>query len=100
MTGILAGLLLALAGFTAAVVHRSAGRAGPRLDTDQLRGFCYVGAAALVLVAVVVVIVGVVRPGTGMAEGTALLGFFGYVVYLGVTAVVLGWTARRARRGR
>ena len=91
----LAVILLAFAGFTVVVVRlgRSMGRsvgaadessqatssAGQvrRIDLDQLRGFVYVGAGALALLAVAVILIGLFANQSGRAEGLAVLGFFG-----------------------
>lgn len=85
----LAVILVAVAGFTAFVVIRRT--AGPRdqdhpgLDPDQIRGFLFVGAAALVLLTVAVVVLGLLDA-DGRAEALAVLGFLAYGVYL-ATAV-------------
>ncbi len=93
----LAVILLAVAGFSAIVVIRRA--AGPRdqdqpgLDPDQLKGFVFVGAAALAVLAVVVVVVGLVNGASGKAEALAVLGFLAYGVYL-ATAVGIVFARR------
>ena len=85
----LAVILLAFAGFTVIVVRlRRPARAadepngatvgadqGRRIDLDQLRGFVYVGAAALALLAVAVILMGLFANRSGRAEGLAVLGF-------------------------
>jgi hypothetical protein len=99
----LAVILLAFAGFTVIVVRlrRPASAAdepsqatvspdfGRRIDLEQLRGFVYVGAGALALLAVAVILMGLFGNRTGRAEGLAVLGFFGYVAYLVAATVVL-----------
>jgi hypothetical protein len=94
----LAVILLAFAGFTILVLRRRvpSGVTDPRFDVDQLKGFVYVGAGALAALAVAVVIVGLVAGPNGIAEGLAVLGFFGYLLYLVAAAVVLFVAARRS----
>jgi hypothetical protein len=105
----LAVILLAFAAFTVVVVrrrrrvgatadqHEAAGAAEParRLDLEQLRGFVYVGAAALALLAAAVIVIGLFADQSGRAEGLALLGFFGYAAYLAAAAVVLYLMSRK-----
>lgn len=105
----LAVILLAFAGFTVIVVRLrhpasaadepSGATASPdfgrRIDLDQLRGFVYVGAGALALLAVAVILMGLFANRTGRAEGLAVLGFFGYVAYLGAASVVLYVMSRK-----
>lgn len=88
----LAAVMVAVALFTVAVVRRHQHRAGG--GSDQLRGFAYVGAAGLVGLAVVVVIVGSRTSPGGPAEMMAVLGLFGYAAYLAV-ATGLGYLYRR-----
>jgi hypothetical protein len=87
----LAMILLAFAGFTVLVIRRrqSSPASNALFDLDQLKGFVYVGAGALAGLAVAVVIVGLVAAPNGVAEGLAVLGFFGYLLYLVVATVVL-----------
>jgi hypothetical protein len=106
----LAVILLAFAGFTVIVVRlrrpvpatdesteASAGAVlGRRLDLEQLRGFVYVGAAALVLLAVAVILMGLFGNRTGRAEGLAVLGFFGYAAYLVAATVLLYVMSRKS----
>jgi hypothetical protein len=106
----LAVILLAFAGFTVIVVRLrrpvrathestdvSAGSdLGRRLDLEQLRGFVYVGAAALVLLAVAVILMGLFGNRTGRAEGLAVLGFFGYAAYLVAATVLLYVMSRKS----
>jgi hypothetical protein len=94
----LAVILLAFAGFTVLVLARRppTGVPDPRFDVDQLKGFVYVGAVALTGLAVAVVVVGLVAAPNGIAEGLAVLGFFGYLLYLVAAAVVLFVAARRS----
>ena len=102
-------ILLAFAGFTVIVVKlRRPVRAADdsneaattadlerRIDLEQLRGFVYVGAGALALLAVGVVLMGLFANRTGRAEGLAVLGFFGYAAYLIAAIVVLYGTSRK-----
>ena len=106
----LAVILLAFAGFTVIVVsrHRSLRATdepgvattrtdpGRRIDPEQLRGFVYVGAGALVLLAVAVILMGLFGTRSGRAEGLAVLGFFGYAAYLIAATVVLYATSRKS----
>ena len=99
----LAVILLAFAGFTVIVVRlrRRVGAADEpngatvstdqqrRIDLDQLKGFVYVGAGALALLAVAVILMGLFANQNGRAEGLAVLGLFGYAAYLGAATVVL-----------
>lgn len=93
----LAVILLAFAGFTVLVLRwrRPSVAPDPRFDLDQLKGFVYVGAAALAALAVAVVVVGLVAAPNGIAEGLAVLGFFGYLLYLVAAFLVLFVAARR-----
>ena len=105
----LAVILLAFAGFTVLVVRlrrpvRAADKPldatvhtdhGRRIDLEQLRGFVYVGAIALALLAVAVIVMGLFANRSGRAEGLAVLGFFGYVAYLLAAAVVLYLMSRK-----
>jgi hypothetical protein len=105
----LAVILLAFAGFTVIVVRlrgpvRAADESGEanvspdlgrRIDLEQLRGFVYVGAGALALLAVAVILMGLFANRTGRAEGLAVLGFFGYVAYLVAATVVLYIMSRK-----
>ena len=92
----LAVILLAFAGFTVLVMRRRQPSPAPdaHFDLDQLKGFVYVGAGALTGLAVAVVIVGLVGAPNGVAEGLAVLGFFGYLLYLVAAMVVLYLAAR------
>ena len=106
----LAVILLAFAGFTVVVVRlrrpvraagepsEATGSAGQvrRIDLDQLRGFIYVGAGALALLAVAVILMGLFANRSGRAEGLAVLGFFGYVAYLATATVVLYVMSRKS----
>jgi hypothetical protein len=105
----LAVILLAFAGFTVIVVSlrrpsrataepneaTTSTAAGRRIDPEQLRGFVYVGAGALVLLAVAVILMGLFGTRSGRAEGLAVLGFFGYAAYLIAATVVLYVTGRK-----
>jgi hypothetical protein len=86
----LALILIAVAAFSAGVARlpRRAGAADWVVDRDQLRGFLYVGAGALLLLAIAVIIAGLAAARTGVAEALAVLGFFGYAVYLLAAAVI------------
>ncbi|HEY5822479.1 MAG TPA: hypothetical protein VIT20_10915 [Propionibacteriaceae bacterium] len=86
----LALILLALAGFPLVVLRRRRpDQASPaRVDLEQIKGFAYVGAAALVLLAGTVVGLGLAKQGSGIAEAVAVLGIFAYVIYLAAAAVV------------
>ena len=94
----LAVILLVFAGFTVLVLarRRPSPVPDPRFDLDQLKGFVYVGAGALAGLAVAVIIVGLVMAPSGIAEGLAVLGFFGYLLYLVAATVVLFLAARRS----
>jgi hypothetical protein len=99
----LAVILLAFAAFTVIVVrlrrpvratdyaHEDAGAGNParRIDLEQLKGFVYVGAGALALLAIAVVAMGLFANRSGRAEGLAVLGLFGYAAYLVAATVVL-----------
>jgi hypothetical protein len=89
-------ILLAFAGFTVLVIWRRQPSSvpDPYFDLDQLKGFVYVGAAALATLAVAVVVVGLVDRPNGIAEGLAVLGFFGYLLYLVAATVILYLAAR------
>ena len=106
----LAVILLAFAAFTVIVVrlrhpvrptkdpNEAAARGDPagRIDLEQLKGFVYVGATALALLAVAVIVVGLFANRSGRAEGLAVLGFFGYAAYLVAAAVVLYLMSRKS----
>ena len=106
----LAVILLAFAGFTVIVVRlrRRVGAADEpngatvgtdqerRIDLEQLKGFVYVGAGALALLAVAVILMGLFANRNGRAEGLAVLGLFGYAAYLGATTVVLYVMSRKS----
>ena len=106
----LAVILLAFAGFTVIVVRlrrpvriteESTEVTNPptprrRIDIEQLKGFVYVGAAALALLAVAVVVMGLFANRSGRAEGLAVLGFFGYATYLAAATVVLYVMSRKS----
>ena len=106
----LAVILLVFAGFTVIVVRRRSPARAPdestetsagadlegRIDLEQLRGFVYVGAGALVLLAVAVILMGLFGNRTGRAEGLAVLGFFGYAAYLVAATLVLYVISRKS----
>jgi hypothetical protein len=91
-------LIAAFAGFSVLVLRRRPAdqRSEPGLDVEQLKGFIYVGAVALLMLALTVVIVGVAMGHTGRAEAIGVLGFFGYALYLTAATVVLYVMARRS----
>ena len=97
----LAVILLAFAGFSVLVVRRP--RPAPayppdsRFDVEQLKGFVYVGAAVLALVSVIVITAGLMDSTSGRAEAVAVLGFFGYALYLLTSAGAIYLMARRDR---
>ena len=107
----LAVILLAFAAFTVIVVrlrrpvratdhhaHDDAGTGNParRIDLEQLRGFVYVGAGALALLAIAVIAMGLFANRSGRAEGLAVLGLFGYAAYLVAATVVLYVMSRKS----
>ena len=104
----LAVILLAFAGFTVVVVKlRRPVRAtedsitkraspGQRIDLEQLKGFVYVGAGALALLAIAVILMGLFANRSGRAEGLAVLGFFGYAAYLAAAILVLFLMSRKS----
>ena len=106
----LAVILLAFAGFTVIVVRlRRPVRAtedstevanrpsrGRRIDLEQLKGFVYVGAGALALLAITVILMGLFGNRSGRAEGVAVLGFFGYAAYLAAAILVLYAMSRKS----
>jgi hypothetical protein len=106
----LAVILLAFAAFSVIVVrlgrpvratdhvHDDAGAGNParRIDLEQLRGFVYVGAGALALLAIAVIAMGLFANGSGRAEGLAVLGLFGYAAYLVAATVVLYVMSRKS----
>ena len=104
----LAVILLAFASFTVIVVRlrhpasaaddssEASPDTGRRIDHEQLRGFVYVGAGALALLAVAVILMGLFGNRTGRAEGLAVLGFFGYLAYLVAATLVLYVMGRKS----
>jgi hypothetical protein len=86
-------LLLALAGCTVLVVRRR----GAAISEEAL-GFAVIGAAGLGLLAVAVLVVGRLSVVPGRAEGLALLGLGGFVIYLLAAWVVLRWASSPRRR--
>jgi hypothetical protein len=106
----LAVILLAFAGFTVIVVKRrrpvgatedstevtSRPSPGWRIDLEQLKGFVYVGAGALALLAIAVILMGLFGNRSGRAEGLAVLGFFGYAAYLAAAILVLYVMSRKS----
>jgi hypothetical protein len=94
----LALILIAVSAFSAvvALLPRRADASGWTFDSVQLRGFLYVGAGAMALLAVAVIIVGLTRSHSGVAEALAVLGFFGYALYLGAAALIVLLGQRRS----
>jgi hypothetical protein len=104
----LAVILLAFAGFTVVVVRLRRPAHAPddpestnrpssgRIDLEQLKGFVYVGAVALALLAVAVILMGLFANRSGRAEGLAVLGFFGYAAYLIAATVLLYVMSRKS----
>jgi MFS family permease len=105
----LAVILLAFAGFTVIVVRLRQGVAAAdepsetavsvdherRIDREQLKGFVYVGAGALALLSIAVILMGLFANQNGRAEALAVLGLFGYAAYLGVATLVLYLLSRK-----
>jgi hypothetical protein len=104
----LAVILLAFAGFTVVVVRLHPPARSPddpestnrpslgRIDLEQLKGFVYVGAVALALLAVAVILMGLFANRSGRAEGLAVLGLFGYAAYLVAATVLLYVMSRKS----
>jgi len=104
-------ILLAFAGFTVIVVRlrrRVAAADEPsetavsvdqerRIDLEQLKGFVYVGAGALALLSIAVILMGLFANQNGRAEALAVLGLFGYAAYLGVATLVLYLLSRKSQ---
>lgn len=84
---------MAVAGFTLLVLRRA--RLGDDAAGSQLRSFGYVGASALGLVAVVVVVVGLAGNRRGTAELLAMVALFAFVAYLVVACLVARVVGRR-----
>jgi hypothetical protein len=97
----LAVILLAFAGFSVLVIRRPrparAYDPNSRLDVEQLKGFVYVGAGVLALISFTVIITGLLDSSSGRAEAVAVLGLFGYALYLLTAAAALYLIARRSR---
>jgi hypothetical protein len=105
----LAVILLAFAGFTVIVVRLrrtvaaadepNAATVGAdharRIDLEQLKGLVYVGAGALALLALAVILIGLFANRNGRAEGLAVLGLFGYAAYLAAAMLLLYVMSRR-----
>jgi hypothetical protein len=104
----LAVILLAFAAFTVVVVKlrrplrgpddasEAVARTNTAIDLEQLKGFVYVGAVALALLAAIVILVGMFANRHARAEGLAVLGFFGYAAYLAAGALVLYVMSRKS----
>ena len=86
----LALILIAVAAFSVGVARLARHRGAPGwvLEPVQLRAVLYVGAGALVVLAAAVIIVGLTASRTGVAESLALLGFFGYPLYLSAAVLI------------
>ncbi|MET1008081.1 MAG: hypothetical protein ABWX96_21200 [Propionibacteriaceae bacterium] len=93
MYAALALIMVALAG-SSVVATRSAGRRGHRVG-DQLTGFVYIGAGALVLLAAAVLVLGLVDDRGARAEGLAMFTLFTYAIYLLAAFVIQHLTDRR-----
>lgn len=96
MLGALVLLVLATAGFSVGVMTWRTRRAriGSVLDREQIEGFVFVGAAALVLLAVAAAVLGWALGRPGPAEALAVVGLMAYLLYLLVAVVLLHRTAR------
>ena len=86
-------ILLAVAAFLIVVLtpHRTVPpdrTSSPRLDLEQVRGFGYVGAGALALLAVSVIVLGLLDR-AGHAQAVGMLGLFAFFTYLVVAAAIL-----------
>lgn len=92
----LALILLAVAAFGVLVIRRRRPAVdGSRIDTQQIDGFVYVGSAALVVLAVGVVVLGLLDDRNGRAESVAVLGFLAYGLYLLAAGVITYASTRR-----
>jgi hypothetical protein len=92
---VLAVILTALAACSVLSYRLSGSRpAGETAAGQQLKGFLYVGAVALVALAVAVLVSGLLDDRTARAEGLAMFGLFTYPLYL-LAALLL---ARRLSR--
>lgn len=93
----LAMILMAVAAFGVLVTRRSRPTEGwSRIDSDQANGFVYVGSAALLVLALGVVVLGLSNGRDGRAESVAVLGFLAYGLYLVAAAILTyAWTRRR-----
>jgi hypothetical protein len=86
----LALILIAVAAFSVGVA-RLPQRSGVKrwvVEPVQLRAFLCVGAGAMLILAVAVIIVGLMSSRTGAAESLAVLGFFGYALFLAAAALI------------
>lgn len=92
-----ATILVALAVFSVAAARLShpAAPAQASPESGQLKAFIHVGAAGLLIVAVVVIVVGVTANRAARAEGLAMFGFFTYAIYLLAVFVIEQVTPRR-----
>jgi hypothetical protein len=86
--------LLGLAVFS--VLCAGAGGRRPHADvSQQLKGFLYVGAVALLAVALAVLLVGWLGNHPARAESLAMFGCFTYAIYLLAAFVVDRMSSRR-----
>jgi hypothetical protein len=90
---VLALMLLAVAGFTVLVIRRSSrvSEAGGL----HLESFGYVGAAVMLIMAGVVVVVGVLADQAASAEALAMVALFAFVLYMLVAYAITGYLSRR-----
>lgn len=93
MYPVLALMVLAVAGFTVVVIRRSGG--GPEARGLHLESFGYVGAAVMVIMAGVVVVVGALADRAAVAEALAMVALFAFVLYMLVAYVITGYLSRR-----
>ncbi len=93
----LAVILVAVAAFGVLVARRRRPvPLGSNVDPAQVNGFVYVGSAALVVLAVGVVVLGLLNDRNGRAESVAVLGFLAYGLYL-VAALAINHSLIRRR---
>jgi hypothetical protein len=93
----LALILVAVAAFSigVALLPRRSNAPSRVFEPVQLRAFLYVGAGALILLAIAVIIIGMTDDRTGVAEALAVLGFFGYALYLGAAVLIIALGRQR-----
>jgi cell division protein FtsW (lipid II flippase) len=90
----LAVILLALAAFSVLCVHAGSGAPDSSVG-QQLKGFLYVGALALLGLALAVLLVGLLGNRSARAEGLAMFGCFTYAIYLLAAFVVVDRVSSR-----